>query len=643
MGLSAGPMAQRAHDFRLLPAAAAIVLIIFTAADTALFASSSRSDAHASVAQQVLQWQQGSQNTTTLASFGPNYDPATRRILTEQERSLKAASLTLDTLRGRVFLDAARVGQADAHPIHQLIETGERKWQTLLDKQSTTLDEAVREYRRRYGRNPPRGFDKWWDYANRNNVVLVDEYDHIHHDVEPFYALPASVIRRRTSSLHESQKSWSRTVMVDPAAQDKSRQFAFDNSNDRLGDALGPLREVAHLMPASFNFTVSYDDSGFASVSNDHLEYLRRLTRAGRYIPDASGDTDGYIPDKNSVDHPFLDICPSGSPMHAAYKLPSFREDEIDPVLPDSDGFIYDAARSADACSAPEVYWHHPANTRGSMLQRIEPMFVWSRTTHRTDLGLAPRTRGPVTEEETVPWSKKPFSTLYWRGSLTGAAFRDSLPVKSWRGSPRYRLLHLFTKPDQGVFHTMLAETISGGTTFVRVSLERVSQALFSFAVIGEPIQCDEHICQELAQTFDFQESAPRSDAFKHKYILDIDGNGWSGRFYTLMTSSSAILKASTFPQWWQERIVPWVHYIPVSTDYRDLIDIMMFFRGWDEGGANDHLAERIGQNGKEWALNHWRAEDMIAFHWRLLLEWCRLWNRSDEDAFEYEPSKELT
>jgi hypothetical protein len=47
------------------------------------------------------------------------------------------------------------------HPIFDLIEHAEKEWQTKIARQSKSLDEAVAEYRRRYGRSPPRGFDRW--------------------------------------------------------------------------------------------------------------------------------------------------------------------------------------------------------------------------------------------------------------------------------------------------------------------------------------------------------------------------------------------------------------------------------------------------------------------------------------------------
>lgn len=52
------------------------------------------------------------------------------------------------------------LGQID-HPIHALIQNATMKWDNLVQKQSKTLADAVKEYKRRYNRNPPKGFDDW--------------------------------------------------------------------------------------------------------------------------------------------------------------------------------------------------------------------------------------------------------------------------------------------------------------------------------------------------------------------------------------------------------------------------------------------------------------------------------------------------
>jgi hypothetical protein len=47
------------------------------------------------------------------------------------------------------------------HPIFELIRKAETEWEEKLARASTTLDAAVVEYKRRYKRPPPLGFDKW--------------------------------------------------------------------------------------------------------------------------------------------------------------------------------------------------------------------------------------------------------------------------------------------------------------------------------------------------------------------------------------------------------------------------------------------------------------------------------------------------
>lgn len=54
---------------------------------------------------------------------------------------------------------------ADEHPIRQLIHNAKVDWERKLARQSKTLSQAVREYKvRNQGRNPPKGFDKWWSW-----------------------------------------------------------------------------------------------------------------------------------------------------------------------------------------------------------------------------------------------------------------------------------------------------------------------------------------------------------------------------------------------------------------------------------------------------------------------------------------------
>lgn len=96
------------------------------------------------------------------------------------------------------WLSLARsTGTIAEHPITTLMANAKDTFTKRLTKQSKTLPEAVAEYKRRYGRDPPRGFDHWWDFAKEHDFKLVDEFDAIVEDLAPFWSLSSEELRRR--------------------------------------------------------------------------------------------------------------------------------------------------------------------------------------------------------------------------------------------------------------------------------------------------------------------------------------------------------------------------------------------------------------------------------------------------------------
>lgn len=85
------------------------------------------------------------------------------------------------------------------------------------------------------------------------------------------------------------------------------------------------------------------------------------------------------------------------------------------------------------------------------------------------------------------------------------------------------------------------------------------------------------------------------------------------------MTSNSLIFKSTVFPEWYTNRIAPWVHYIPVQVDLSDAFDILTFFRGNGIDGDNSHddLARKIALAGRHWSRTYWRREDLTAYMFR--------------------------
>lgn len=126
-----------------------------------------------------------------VASSAPDAPSQVPDVVSQRKWSLRFPSLPL--FRPKI--------QPIIHPIPKLMSTAQANFKAQLKRQSTTLPQAVKEYRRRYGRDPPKGFDAWWEFAKQNGVRIVDDYDQLVKDLEPFWTLPGEEVRRRTAQV----------------------------------------------------------------------------------------------------------------------------------------------------------------------------------------------------------------------------------------------------------------------------------------------------------------------------------------------------------------------------------------------------------------------------------------------------------
>lgn len=109
----------------------------------------------------------------------------------------------IDPAKLIAFADEKTPRVLTEHPIPQLMEEAEEKYRKKLGSQSKTLKAAVAEYRRRYGRAPPKGFDAWWQFTQKYEVRMIDEYDGLVNDLAPFWDLSGEEIRRRALQVGE--------------------------------------------------------------------------------------------------------------------------------------------------------------------------------------------------------------------------------------------------------------------------------------------------------------------------------------------------------------------------------------------------------------------------------------------------------
>ncbi|KAH9817857.1 family 90 glycosyltransferase [Melampsora americana] len=457
------------------------------------------------------------------------------------------------------------------HPIFSLIKNASLIWEQKLKNQSTNLKTATEEYKRRYHRAPPRGFDQWWDWSTKKNVQLLDEYDSINRSILPFFALPANLFRQRVDDLINSRTKWSNDTFVISIRSGQFTLSGFQAQNGpRPKELINLLQDIVHLLP-DVDLPISTHDTPNLSES----EYNQTFHQPGlRGWPN---------------------ICPSDS------RLRKESEGLADPIQPNTQSFIHhDHLSTMNMC-------HHP-----TLVQQNG----FLSTTRFSELLITPPSQFSIPVGKDPDWKHKN-DKLVWRGGNTGILFDSET---NWRMSQRVRLVKVTNEERGNKTFRVVDSSVPGQMKYFEADTALLNQKYFDVGFAGSPVQCDIVTCEAIARLYTFKRSLDPEEMNQYKYIMDVDGNGWSGRFHRLMGTKSVVFKSTIFPE---------------CTDL-SLSHSMAFFTGDLKGeGAQDEVGEKIGEAGKRWTERFWRKEDMQAYMFRLILEYCRLVKR-DEEMMDY-------
>lgn len=537
---------------------------------------------------------------------------------------------------GRLEVDSSL--PMSAHPIYQLIADANTKWQLKVESQSKTLKEAVAEYKRRNRNlNPPKGFDQWWKFVVENNVQLPDEYDQINTDLMIFRALSPSDLSKRITKASRipdtfqitisNGEIYNKTTLARPGV-------GFEGVAERVAAQLELITDfgIQKWLP-DMRVVYGLHDTPQGFISYDHKRDLVERYEDGEYY-DPSDEVDISI-------RGWAAGCPPGSPARHYNRYVTSPKKKI---------FIANHAVQFDLCNNPHLFSEHGV-TSGRLPRvdgELKAIFSLSKTTLHSDVLAVPIEQWhdslPV-----VPWGERKSNKLIWRGANTGIFHSRKT---HWRNTHRTRLVKMTGKAGQGQLEILPAPLTPGYDTLesgmIKGDAGSINKQLFDVAFVGVPIQCArDGTCEDLKAEYDFKAiHMTHYESLRYKYVLDLDGNAWSARTKRLLAGEQLLFKATIFPEWWTQRIAPWVHYIPIQIDYSDLHDALVFFRGDGKGGegGEDALAAQIARAGRVWGETHWRRVDMAAYTARLYLEWARLLpsDRGSMD-FVYHPSMELT
>jgi hypothetical protein len=173
-------------------------------------------------------------------------------------------------------------------------------------------------------------------------------------------------------------------------------------------------------------------------------------------------------------------------------------------------------------------------------------------------------------EANPVPWEQR-LPVAFWRGASTG----QRRPGTPWQAMPRVRLAALANTPE--------AEGL------LDAGISKIGQVS---AAEGE----------EMRQAGLLRDYVPATEFNRYRYNIDIDGNSnaWAGLFQKLFAGGVVMKVASPggYRQWYYDRMLPWVHFVPVETDLSDLLDKVKWLR------AHDSQAAAIAARGREFAMS---------------------------------------
>ncbi|BGP16345.1 hypothetical protein JCM10213v2_004347 [Rhodosporidiobolus nylandii] len=509
------------------------------------------------------------------------------------------------------------------HPIPALMKKAKRDWEALTGRQSKTFAEAVREYKRRYGRNPPKGFDRWYAFARAHNVLLIDEFDLIDKDLLMYRAFKPSTFRKRVAHIPTAMDTtW--TIRVEKGRVLREGPLAH---HDRARGVEGLMERFAHFLP---DMTIVYNghDNARIAVAAEERIRLEGLAKAGKY------DDDEEPPFWPKEVGPFPHwgypvFCPPGSAVreegfdygyHASLDATGYEQDppvsgSIGSVIQSFDGYMNfcDAPHYRHThCTTSWVFSHHPTP--------VMPMFTPGVQQTFGDVHALIVEQLELEAQHDPAWEERPFTSLQWRGQTSGPLWESKTP---WRTTQRSRL-HLLSHQEDGRRNITVTDE-NDLMHSVEVPNYRVNPLFLDTGMVGPAVQCikEDGTCDKMYEVFQGYDKRISFDrASLYKYVLDVDGNSWSGRFRRLMLSNAAVVKATIFPEFWTDWAIPWLHFIPMQVDYADMWDIMAFFRGGVNGeGAHDELGKEIALAGKEW----------VKQCYRLLLEYGRLYTDETE------------
>jgi hypothetical protein len=610
---------------------------------------------------------------------------------------------------------------AGMHPVEHLMNVAKKRFERMKNHEINSIEQAAAQYRKLRGRHPPPSFDTWYNYATSHNAVVNERFwDQIYDDLAPFWSLDPVILRKQAHVF--SPKISIRNGKVEAKTHNQHSKLRMwedmltalaNEANVYLPDVDIPLDvndEPAMLVPwEAIDTALSRSRKIMLEPSDvladfSGLEDIDTVSKNYKWEPDWLGPRLTH-PSSRLGPRPLWSLVRPACPPHSPTRQEHIYNDIWDlkrgiseahtatALLPrelpkDSlNGYVKNWTTLTDACEHPHLQGLHSAFVSPkemSVATTLFPLFGDVKFTMSNEILLPSAEEwnaSYVSSSTPMPWHEKQ-DKLSWRAPSTPA--RE--PERYWTRFERERLVSMLNAT-----HVEIAEAAihSGNESSVGVGYARnfrllpgnsyqlktqrggklaewvnswADAAFTSVSCTGAEGGCDE-----------FFSSKPPLSSDDAKYAIALD----SSNLIQHLHYAKITLHTSIYRTWYDARVIPWLHFIPLDNTLVDLYGVMEFFLGSNvradakdfkhavgevqvhehqfktpenvnddehvpssqsgnellfdpptrlrRTAGNDDAARQIAEASKDWADKVLRKEDMVIYVYRLILEYARL------------------
>lgn len=524
------------------------------------------------------------------------------------------------------------------HPMQLLMKDAHQSVEAFEAHESTivNLRDAIADYKSRYRRLPPPGFDHWFNYSLQHDAAIISNFDQIDRDLRPFWNLEPQEIRGRTYTAIRDRNNYISPLRIRNGAV-SAPPMLIPTHYWMLEGLMSMMADFVHYLP----------DMDIAINLNDEPRVLAR-TKSVASSTSSRARTNFTLSSEHWLeDIPFKEERPESFTkverelrntfdLTTRFCTTNQAVETSSPAKSLITHFLRNWRESLNICKGSHLkhsrgFFISPATL--DVTDELLPVFSQSKPSTFNDILLPSPWNfrdkvGPDTDDR-IPWSEKS-DRVYWRGTTT----EGWATWGSWRSMLRQRMVDILRGARSFALNMPNARLLLGsdatGYLITERSIPELAQAFDPDVFFVEIVRSDDDDKNDQLDHFELQPPNEFKEHWKHRYLLDADGAAFSGRFLPFLESRSLPLKfTSVFTEWWSDRVFAYQHFVPVTLE--SIYDVLTYFLGLpasedaSKSEAHPKEAQAIAKQGEAWAKRALRKDDMKIYLFRLLLEYGRL------------------